>query len=640
MMLPLTGHMIKFRVLAWVAVFIISSLGLLIFFALDQSQRNANTVINMAESSIGNHVNDQLQATAQALNEEIKTLLQQGFEPPLVVSSILASASGWEFPMQRRDARDMLRSVLSAHQNVESIYAHFESNAFDGLDNFYRLDPQTSSQQGTFELYWVREDEGIVFVPTPDPSIKYDSTLDRFGIRKAEWYLCPFETQQPCVTDPYYWETVPGVPVLMVSLTFPIIKHEQFIGIAGADINVSTLQKKLVELSGSIFDGDAQVTLLTQNNRIIASNYFDESLGEFIDVIDEGLVSELEEEQNSNGFIILNMPLFFANVDWTLVIKVPTENVYGSVVELTNRIHVNHLNTQIKLVIAAVVIMLVSLLIGVSFVRSRENITQKLNDTLVTLKKTQEELIQSEKLASLGELVAGVAHELNTPIGNAVMAASTLKSEVKTFNQEIEQGLKRSSLTQFIGNADEASLIILRNLEKASTLITGFKQVAVDQTSMNKRHFCITEVLDEVMLMLHPTLKRSVHHVEIDVIDKVVMNSYPGPLGQVLINLVQNALVHAFDETPGVIKIRVAKSKKHPGMVDILVNDNGRGISDNHLKRIFDPFFTTNMGGGGTGLGLSVVHNSVIGILAGKIDVTSQLQQGSTFTISIPIKVV
>ncbi|GAB2588919.1 sensor histidine kinase [Nitrincola alkalisediminis] len=639
MMHSSTGQMIKFRVLVWVAVFIISSLGLLIFFALDQSQKNANKVIKMAEYSIGGHVNEQLQATAQALSEEIKSLLQYGFEPPFVVSSILASASGWEFPMQRRDARDMLKSVLAAHPNVESIYAHFEPNAFDGLDSFHRLDPQTSSREGTFELYWVRDNHSIVFVPTPDPSIKYDSTLDRFGIRKAEWYLCPLETKQFCITDPYYWETFPGAPVLMVSLTFPVIKDEQFIGIAGADINVSTLQQKVLQLSRTIFDGDAQVTLLTQNDRIIASNHFDGQLGEFIDLGEEGLVLDLEE-QSSNGFILLRMPLLFANVHWTLVIKVPSEKVYGSVVELTDRIHVNHLNTQIKLAIAAVVIMVVSLLIGVSFVRSRENITQQLNETLIALKRTQEELIQSEKLASLGGLVAGVAHELNTPIGNAVMAASTLKSDVKTFNQEMEQGLKRSSLTQFIGNADEASLIILRNLEKASSLITGFKQVAVDQTSLNKRTFCITEVLDEVMLMLNPTLKRSLHRVEIDVIDKVVMTSYPGPLGQVLINLVQNALVHAFDETPGVIKIRVEKSKKYPRMVDILVNDNGKGISDNHLKRIFDPFFTTNMGGGGTGLGLSIVHNSVVGILAGKIDVISQRQQGSTFTISIPIKVI
>lgn len=257
-----------------------------------------------------------------------------------------------------------------------------------------------------------------------------------------------------------------------------------------------------------------------------------------------------------------------------------------------------------------------------------------LSGALETLERAQEELIQSAKLAALGELVAGVAHELNTPIGNGMMAASTMDAAVRTFRQEIESGLKRSSLDHFVADMEQSASIITRNLSKAVSLVTNFKQVAVDRTSSQRRQFMLDEIVDEVMVMMHPTLKRLMHRIDVQVDSDIPMDSYPGPLEQVLTNLLQNAIIHGFDEGEvGEIALHASQSAQR---VIIRISDSGKGIPPEMIKRVFDPFFTTRLGSGGSGLGLNVVHNIVTGILGGSISVDSTLGQGTVMELSLP----
>lgn len=633
----------KYLNLFWVAIFIVSSLGVLIFIALDYMEKNAEKAIYLSEKEIRSYVNTQLEATAQAFVGEIEMLFQNGFEAPQLLSSIFLSAREWGSPMSRNDGSELVRAVLDTYTDVSSLYIHFEPNAFDGMDEFFLSHPgdsPTTSNQGTFEVYWVRENHGLVFYETPDTSIKYDSEIDQFGLRKAEWYLCPMETKSLCLSNPYYWENVKDSPILMMSLTMPLLYKGEFLGIAGADINAELVQEKLQRLSNDLFEGNAEITLLSDDMRIISSNVHLDYLGQSLDEIDYDLYNELiGESASSNDYIFLSKSFNVAKSDILFVIRIPTDFVFSNVIQLKETLLDNHINTQIKIIFVACLIIILSLFIGLAFFKSRERLTIQLQDALLVLKKTQSDLIQSEKLASLGGLVAGIAHELNTPIGNAVLASSTLQSEIKVFGHHLESGLKRSTLERFIFDTNESSTIILRNLEKASTLISSFKQVAVDQTTLNKRRFALTEILDEVILMLNPTIKHSVHTVRLKVIDSIEMNSYPGALGQVLINLIQNCLLHAFDDLPGVIEVTVKNSKLNQGYVDIIVSDNGKGIKEEHMKRIFEPFFTTKMGSGGTGLGLSIVHNCVVGILQGDIDVKSKLNKGSSFRLSIPIEV-
>ncbi|MBR7799073.1 sensor histidine kinase [Undibacterium fentianense] len=262
--------------------------------------------------------------------------------------------------------------------------------------------------------------------------------------------------------------------------------------------------------------------------------------------------------------------------------------------------------------------------------------TQELSEALQSLQRTQGELVQSEKLASLGSMVAGIAHELNTPVGNALMVSSALVDQQVQFETGLESGLSRSALNHFLMSVRDSSDILSRNLRRTADLINSFKQVAVDQTSEQRRHFALHDVIHEVIVTQSPTLKKTTHRVLNEVPEGILMDSFPGPLEQVLMNLMNNALRHAFEGRVNGI-MRLGAELLDDEWVRIRFSDNGIGISEQHLQKIFDPFFTTKLGQGGSGLGLSIAYNIVTAMLGGRIEVRSQLGQGTEFVIEIPL---
>ena len=263
---------------------------------------------------------------------------------------------------------------------------------------------------------------------------------------------------------------------------------------------------------------------------------------------------------------------------------------------------------------------------------------RELQATMDTLKRTQDELINSEKLASLGSLVAGVAHELNTPLGNALMSASTITHDISVMEQHLGQGnLKKSVLENFMERVKDGVNLTLRSLERSVSLIASFKQVAVDQDSERRRIFDLAQTLNEVLDTLRPSIKRRQLQLAVDVPDGITLDSFPGPLGQVVMNLVSNAVNHAFDEmAAGTIRISAVLASDTT--VRIMVEDNGAGIPAEHLGQIFDPFFTTKLGSGGSGLGLSISHRIVGKVLGGQVVVQSVVGQGTRFELELPLK--
>ena len=261
---------------------------------------------------------------------------------------------------------------------------------------------------------------------------------------------------------------------------------------------------------------------------------------------------------------------------------------------------------------------------------------EELATTLATLQRAQSELVRSEKLAALGSLVAGVAHELNTPIGNCMTVASTLDEQVQEFDAAIRTGVRRSTLEGFTGSARTASDILLRNLRRAAELVASFKQVAVDQTSSQRREFSLEEVVAEILLTLQPTIRKTPYKVVCEVPADIVCDSYPGPLGQALANLINNSILHGFEgRTSGLI--RITAQAIAPARFQLVVADDGVGISIADQPRIFDPFFTTKLGKGGSGLGLHIVYNLVTGILGGEISVHSGAEGGTRVVIVAPL---
>ncbi|QEN05423.1 sensor histidine kinase [Thiospirochaeta perfilievii] len=261
--------------------------------------------------------------------------------------------------------------------------------------------------------------------------------------------------------------------------------------------------------------------------------------------------------------------------------------------------------------------------------------TRELEEALENIKNTQKKLIESEKMASLGILVAGVAHEINTPIGIAVTAASHLQDEVKVFSSKyMDNQITRSGMEGFLKVCDEITEIILSNMYKGRTLVRSFKNIAVDQTSEQMREFELKSYLEEILLSTHSKFKRTGIKINVICDEGIKLHSYPGALSQVITNLLLNSLYHGFENiSQGEIIILVSENDQN---IIINYSDTGSGIPKEFVSKVFNPFFTTKRGKGGSGLGLSIVYNLVTSVLNGDIECSSIEGSGVTFIITIP----
>lgn len=252
------------------------------------------------------------------------------------------------------------------------------------------------------------------------------------------------------------------------------------------------------------------------------------------------------------------------------------------------------------------------------------------------LQETQTQLVEQEKLVALGSLVAGVAHDLNTPLGNSLIIASALQLKTLAMDEKMQgQSLRAAELQDYLSDAEEASMLIVRGLRNAAELVNSFKQVAVDRTAAHRRVFDLHQTCNEIIATLMSQIRPTGHEISLHIPPGITMNSYPGPFGQVISDFISNALVHAFEDGR---KGRMSLSAKQGGAGQVIIEfaDNGCGIAPQNLSRIFDPFFTTKMGQGGNGLGLSISYNIVTSLLQGRISVTSTLGEGTVFTLDIP----
>jgi signal transduction histidine kinase len=262
--------------------------------------------------------------------------------------------------------------------------------------------------------------------------------------------------------------------------------------------------------------------------------------------------------------------------------------------------------------------------------------TQQLSQAIEDLQTAQKQLVESEKMAALGSLVAGVAHEINTPVGTSITAASTLKDETTSFNNDVMEGkLKRSSLNNYLEIASETTDLILNNLNRASDLIQSFKQVAVDSSNLEKREFAIKPYIEEILNSLAPKFKHTALTYMVEGDNHIKLDTFPGALAQIATNFAMNSLNHAYQ--PGEKGQLCFKITQQQNQVLIEYSDDGCGIPSENLSKIFQPFFTTARNQGGTGLGLHIVYNLVTQKLQGKIDVKSEVNLGTIFIIALPL---
>lgn len=262
--------------------------------------------------------------------------------------------------------------------------------------------------------------------------------------------------------------------------------------------------------------------------------------------------------------------------------------------------------------------------------------TAELAQAMETLQESREELARSQARATLSVLVASVSHELSTPIGNSALVATSLRDLSKQLQHQLDTGqLKKSTLFELNSALATGGQLLVSNLERARTLLQNFKQVSADQASEQRRMFDLAEVVAEVVASLSPSLKNTPHTIVQHIGPGIVMDSLPGPLGQVVINLINNAYLHAFEgRTNGVLDI---SAERNPHSVYLRFSDNGLGMSPSVQLHLFDPFFSTKVGKGGTGLGMSIVDSLVRKTLGGSVQVESTVGKGTTFELHLPL---
>lgn len=265
-----------------------------------------------------------------------------------------------------------------------------------------------------------------------------------------------------------------------------------------------------------------------------------------------------------------------------------------------------------------------------------EHKNKELEDTIEDLHRTREQLIESEKMVSLGRMIAGVAHEINTPVGIGITAISYLDEKTKNIKESYKNNsLKKSHFEEYMDACAETSTIINSNLKRAAELIKSFKQMAADQYSYEIRNFNVREYIDWIILNLKPHLKKTKHVVCVKCEDNLVITNYPGAFSQIITNLVMNSLMHGYnEEDSGKIIIDIKTDKDR---LILKYSDDGNGIPNEILEKIYEPFFTSKRGTGGTGLGMNIVYNIVTQTLRGSIQCNSKIGEGTEFILNIPI---
>jgi signal transduction histidine kinase len=260
----------------------------------------------------------------------------------------------------------------------------------------------------------------------------------------------------------------------------------------------------------------------------------------------------------------------------------------------------------------------------------------ELATSMDTLQLAKDQLVESERMASLGGLVAGIAHDVNTPLGVSVTATSFLQERVVNLQSAFEEKkLTSSTMSSFLTDAQQTITLLTNNLNRASDLISSFKQVAVDQTSEAEREINVRQYLGEVVHSLAPNLKKTQHTIEIHCPDDLMILCAPGVLAQIFTNMIMNSLIHGFEnKIKGTIKIDVSRTKNK---LVINYQDDGKGLPEDMLERHFDAFFTTRRGKGGSGLGTHIMYNLVTQTLKGDIEAFSKVHQGLRYKISIPV---
>jgi methyl-accepting chemotaxis protein len=464
-----------------VALVLVSSVGFGALIATSLSTLSEKQ-IETSEQELKQSVIKTMQGSGQLAGEKVARLLTQSFAPALQFANMLSNTAHPNSPLARQQVRDLAKYSLESSPTISSLYAQFEPNGYDNLDSENVGGTTHSTPVGTLEVYWIRENGQPVYYPTENAQEKYLSERDENGVREAEWYLCSMESLKPCALDPYLYEIEPGNEQLMTTLAAPIIVGNRFRGLVGVDINLPIVQSWIEEQAKQLFDGNSNITLLSQRNIVVASSQYPKLVAKSISGLDLPITDFVSTNQdltldNEQWFIKVPIPISEAEVSWTLVVSVPKSIAMASILRMTEAADDTYQGTLWQTILFALAFLVIGSLVSILLARSISNpiklvsnVIQDLADqdgdltTQVAVEK-HKELIDlagglNRFIAKLAEMIRASKRSSGELVEKFSRLDGISKSvETDTANQQQELDNIATAMTQMASTANEVAKI-------------------------------------------------------------------------------------------------------------------------------------------------------------------------------------
>ncbi|MGL5024746.1 MAG: methyl-accepting chemotaxis protein [Shewanella oncorhynchi] len=420
------------------------------------SAQNAQ-LSDQVQNTLQTETRDKLEARAGEYGEMVAGFINEAYRIPYSFAGMVESTAE-ELPLKRDRLELTVAAVLKKNAQVSSMYAQFEPNGYDGLDTeFLNINSSHSvTTSGVLEVYYTRDDNGTVaHQQVEDSSEKYLTSLNEFGIRDAEWYLCGKETLKPCLMEPYLYEITPGNKALMTSLTVPVLKRKQFIGVVGVDLNLPVFQTLIDKLSKSLYDGQAKVTLLSTRGLVVAASHYSKKARPLAESINPAIASQIISLHKNSGYMVnddeiivaypIKIPL--ANAEWSLVIQVPTAQAYKSSIVLNNDMDEMATSLGSLLLMVGVVVSIAAVITISLVIRSIISPLKMIQGRVEHLASADGDLTQSIEVDSHAELIA-LAKGFNSFIYKLKNLIAELKTLASRSQEESQASAKIAQLTR------------------------------------------------------------------------------------------------------------------------------------------------------------------------------------------------
>ncbi|MGL5472326.1 MAG: methyl-accepting chemotaxis protein [Shewanella sp.] len=459
---------------------------------------------------------DKLAARAGEYGEMVAGFINEAYRIPYSFAGIVESTAE-EQPLKRDRLELAIAAVLKKNIQVSSMYAQFEANGYDGLDSeFLNVNVSHSvASSGVLEIYYTRNDDGTVeHHQVDDSSEKYKESLNEFGIRESEWYLCAKETLKPCLMEPYLYEITPGNTALMTSLTVPAVKNKQFIGVVGVDVNLPVFQVLIDKLSKSLYDGQAKVTLLSTRGLVVAASHYSKKARPLAESIDPKLASQIIALHKNGGYMLndneiivaypINIPL--AKAEWSLAIQVPKSMALKSSIELNDKMDEMATSLGSILLIVGLAVSILAVVTISIVIRSVIAPLRLIQGRVENLASADGDLTQSIEVDSHAELIA-----LGKGFNSFIHKLKDLISELKALaGQTQEESLSSAKIAELTRDSVHRQY---GEIESVVTAVNEMSATALEVAKASEQTAAETEAMSRNVRLSEDSLTKAMDYV-------------------------------------------------------------------------------------------------------------------------------